>query len=164
MAASKASNTVVKQEQELDVTSYWLDVVDGKVKDEVKEARKAANRLRKATKKPKGSPDKSAWLKGSGDTGGPIGDAGSRASPFGPEDDFSDLLVPSMGIGVSSSPVRSIGRPGSAERESLSLLDHEGPVLDHETSARPPARPREVWTPPEKKRSGGGGLFSWTEK
>ena len=43
MAASKASNTVVKQEQELDVASYWLDVVDGKVKDEVKEARKAAN-------------------------------------------------------------------------------------------------------------------------
>lgn len=165
IAATKASTTVAKAEQELDVTSYWLNAVDDKVSAEVKEARKAANRLRKATKKPKGSPDKAAWLKGTDletrdEEREPLTPtrSSSRVSPFGP-DDFSDLSVPSMGVGITSSPIQSL-RPSSAERESLSLLEYDGPA-DEETG-RPPARPREVWTPPEKKKSGGGGLFSWT--
>jgi len=64
--AQEAAGSAEDAQRELDTTTYWLGEVQDKVDREVREARKAAARLRRVRQKPKGSGRQAPWLKPSG--------------------------------------------------------------------------------------------------
>jgi len=68
--AKEASGSMDDAQHELDVTQYWLGAVQDKVDREVRQARKAAARLRRVRKKQKGSESKAPWLQVGGGSEG----------------------------------------------------------------------------------------------
>merc|ERR1712216_737874 len=128
--AMEAASAVDTAQQELETTEYWLGAVQDKVDREVRQARKAAARLRKVRKKPKGASKRGAWLSHSQTD--PLSVSTSVDSPPTMGETYETMTSPVFGAFNTS--LSSPSPPGSAGSDRSHMI------------TSPPAR--QVHTPP----------------